>query len=78
VSLRTLQHLVEHRLGQAAGEGVLLARVVAAEQDLAAWQLGRGAMSEARLGADRSVQAQRRVPGEAAERDDHADRAQQL
>ena len=65
---------VEHRLGQAAGEGVLLARVVAADQGPAA-DPGLGLVAEAgprprHLGAEPAQRPQRPVPGEGAEGED--------
>src|SRR4051794_36997110 len=65
---------IEHRLGQAAGEGVLLARVVAADQGPAA-DAGLGLMAEPRprpryVGAQPAQSPQRPVPGEGAEGED--------
>ena len=55
------EHRVHHRLGQLAGEGVLLARVEAAEQDRARPRRGElGAVAEARLGAAARAGGRRR------------------
>ena len=72
------QHRVEHRLGEPAGEGVLLARVVAAEQhDVAVGcaEHGLGAVAEPRLRAGHvpprsSDGGQGGVPADRAESDD--------
>src|SRR6202047_5638364 len=77
--LGSSEYIVEHRGGQLAGEGVLLARVVAAQQEHVAvrgLQRGARAMPEARQRrADRAAPGshhlQRRAPGETAQRDDH-------
>src|SRR6185369_15698981 len=75
---------VDHRLGEPAGEGVLLARVVAAEQRGTAGREQLGAVAEAGLGARREraecdgAGAQGRLPREAAEADDDPHLAQQL
>src|SRR5882757_9838668 len=81
--LRAGEDGVGHRLGELAGEGVLLARVEAAEQGPAAAQLRLGAVAEARLwarggDADRPRRAQEPVPAERAERDDDAGSVEQV
>ena len=48
---RASKHRVDHRLGQPPGEGVLLARVVGAEQHRPAVHAVLGAVAEARLAA---------------------------
>ena len=68
---------VDHRHGQLPGEGVLLARVEAAEQGEALAQRRFGAVAEpwlrARGGdADRARRAEEAVPAELAEGDDDA------
>src|SRR5579875_2332545 len=76
------EHRVEHLAGEPAGECVLLAGVVAADQDVAA-DLKLGAVGEAGPGAgDRrppgGQRPQRRVPGEAAQAEDHPHLLEQL
>src|SRR5262245_11914828 len=71
---RSSQYRIEHRHGQSAGEGVLLAWVVAAEQRPAAGT-GLRPVAELRprprqLAAQRPDRPQGAVPGEGAERDD--------
>src|SRR3954470_3701556 len=66
---------IGHRLGELAGEGVLLARMEAAEQ-LPATEVGLGAVAKARLrawggDADHPRRAQESVPAERAQRDHH-------
>ena len=70
------ENVVEHRRGEPAGEHVLLAGVIAAQQlhvPTAARRPRRGRTSaSAGHGSRRSrEQSQRRLPGEPAERDDH-------
>src|SRR5215203_4277635 len=72
----------EHRLGQDPGEGVLLARVVAAEQDVRADVRLRG-VGEARLGPRDLVPAsgdglERGIPADRAEGEDHPELREQL
>jgi len=74
------EHGVEHRLGQPAGERVLLADVVGREQ-LPRTERELRAVREPRPGPGRRVTElgggdQDAVPREAAERDDRADLAQ--
>ena len=61
------EHGVEHRHGQLAGERVLLARVVGAEQRHAARELALGQMAERRAGAE-PVVGRDGLPGELAQR----------
>ena len=65
------EHGVEHGLGELAGEGVLLAHVVAAEDPAAVAHIDLDPMGEPRSGRDTEDAAQT-VVGEAAERDEHA------
>src|SRR6266540_2290769 len=74
---RADEDAVEHGLGEAAGRGVLLADVVAAEQRAVLGKGSLGAVGETGLGADGAEVAQRGVPGVVAEGDHHADRVQE-
>src|SRR5262249_46351749 len=74
---RPREHRVEHWLGQLSREGVLLARVVAADQGQAV-RLVLRSVAELRLRANRSEQAHRRVPGEGAKADDRLQLGQQV
>src|SRR3990170_1734929 len=64
------EHAVQHRLGELAGEGVLLTRVVGAEQYGAALGPVLGEVAEVRARPD-AEQPAGRVPGELAEADHH-------
>src|SRR5438105_4398106 len=78
---RPRHHGIEHGLGEPAGEGVLLAGVVAAEEEVAT-NGGLDAMAEARpagCGLTQGAEhAEGTVPGEPAEADDHPRALQDL
>src|SRR5512140_1052028 len=78
----TLEDGLEHRLREAAGERVLLARVVRAQQRVPA-DRRLSAVGEPRLGAGRLVAERRQglergLPADGTERDDHAEVGEQL